>query len=181
MDQKGSNNLCNTYILPLVGCNKQSFGLNNLVNSFVADNNVNVVVHLRQISPAIMSLKCYRFHFERGGEVFTVFEVPHQLRDTIILFREGKYSQFSTLAKEAIRTANKRAGMNYRTPAPTPTDKDRVVTSRELTALDKGENLRKLLESELQVKIDRDAELASIPGEECFFALNINKPVELVS
>jgi len=181
MDNKGSNNLCNTYILPLVGCNTLSFGVSNLVNSFVADNDVNVVVHLRQISTTIMQHKWYRYHFERSGEVFVVYEIPEQLRETVKLFREGKYSQFSTLAKEAIRIQNKKAGMNYNTPSPIPGNSGRVITSRELMALDKGESLRKLLESELQVKIDKDAELASIPGEECFFALKINKPVELVS
>lgn len=181
MDHKGSNNLCNTYILPLVGCSKTSFGVNNLINSFVAEDNVHVVVQVNQITSAMQGQTCYKFHFQRVNDWYAVYEVPYQLRDTIILFRGGKYSKFSELAKTAIRNAGKRDGLKYKVPAPLPDKPSRVITSKELMALDKEPMLRLDLEQRLGVKIEHDAELASIPGEECFFTLNLNKQVELVS
>jgi hypothetical protein len=170
MDEKRSNNLCSTYMLPLVGLNRLSFGETNFISSFVADDNTHLVIELRLITAAVNVHPCFRFDFQRESKSYAVYEVPIQLRDTLKKFREGKYSEFSNEAKSLIR---KKSGLKYKVPL----TGGKYESARELLVLDKDKELRKVMEQDLSVKIHQDAELASIPGEDNFFKLNLSTSI----
>lgn len=172
MYNKGSVNLCSTYMLPLIGLNHKSFGENNFVSSYISETDAHLVVELKMIPPLVIGHSKFVFKFKSGDNSYAVFEVPPQFQNTVKLFREGRYSRFSDEAKTMIR---KKSGLRYRAIQPNGVMK----TARELLALDRDKELKKALEEELDEKIEKDAELASIPGEENFFKLNMSKSVPL--
>ncbi len=174
MYEKRSNNLCSTYMLPLVGLNRMSFGGTNFITSYVDEDNVHVVAEVKIVTSVIQQMHCFRFEFTRDGNSYAAFEIPSILRDTVKLFREGKYSQFSDEAKSVIR---KKSGLPYKVPKGT-----KYESARELLVLDKDKELRKAMEIDLSnvgspVKIDSTAELASIPGEDNFFRMNMSTSI----
>lgn len=174
MYEKRSNNLCSTYMLPLVGLNRMSFGGTNFITSYVDEDNVHIVAEVRIVTSVIQQMHCFRFEFTRDGCTYAVFEIPSILRDTVKLFREGKYSQFSEESKSVIR---KKSGLPYKVPKGT-----KYESARELLALDKDQKLREALEQELSnigspVRINSSAELASIPGEDNFFTMNMSTSI----
>jgi len=172
--EKRSYNLCTTYILPMLGLNRFSFGTNSdsFMNSYLSEDDKHIVVETtRQVSALITNNPAYRFKFDRGGKFYAVFEIPNFYLGDVKKFREGKYSHFLDATKEQIK---KKSGLNYRVPLPG----GGVRSARELLALDKDEQLRKALENELGVKIDSKAELASIPGADNFFDLKLSSKLE---
>lgn len=179
MYTKRSYNLCSTYILPLVGLNRWSFGApENFVDSYINQDNSYVVVKLKSVTVAVTAIPSFKFKFERDNESYAVFEIPERFRDCVDKFREGKYSQFSDAAKLTIR---KKSGLRYKAPQANGT----VRSARELLALDKDRELRKAIERELSnpgspVVISEEAELMSIPDKNNFIDLSFNKviPVE---
>ena len=166
MYEKRSNNLCSIYMLPLIGLKPADFGSDNFVSCYVDETNTYLVVELKQITQT--NNQFFRFQFKEDDKNFAVFEVPNVLRDTLSKFREGKYSQFSKDAKTVIQM---RSGLAYKVKKPN----GRYTSARDLLVLDKDEELRKVMEMELNVKIAPDAELASIPGEDNFYQLNLKK------
>lgn len=173
MSEKRSVNLCSNYILPLLGLNKWSFGSpDRFVSSYISEDDTYIVVECtRPYSTIITNHANHKLNFEKDGSYFAVFDVPQYYRDDIKRFREGKYSKFSESAKNLIR---KKSGLSYKVPAINGGFK----TALELLALDKHEELRKHWEQELQVKIDKDAELMSIPGEDNFYNLKLSNKLE---
>lgn len=172
--EKRSYNLCSTYVLPLLGLNKFSFGstTDSFVNSYITEDQVYTVVQLKKpVSTVIQNHSNFRFKFEREGYFYAVFEIPQFYKEDIKRFVEGRYSEFSNPAKEQIR---KRSGLNYRVPIPG----GGMRSARELLALDRDEALRRELEKELAVRIDPKAELASIPGPENFLDLKLSTSLE---
>ena len=157
MINKGSN-LCSIYMLPLTGLNKNSFGDLNFVNSYLAEDNVHLVVELKQVTTVIQHHSFFRFSFMRDGRNYAAFEIPTQLRDTVSKFREGRYSEFSQEAKTVII---RKSGI---VPYKKVLSNGKFSTARELLVLDKAEEERLEMERELGVKIEKNAELASIPG-----------------
>lgn len=172
MYNKGSVNLCSTYMLPLIGLNHKSFGENNFIGSYISETDAHLVIELKMIPPLVTNNPKFVFKFKSGDNFYAVFEVPPQFKETVKLFREGKYSKFSDEAKTMIR---KKSGLRYRAIQPNGIMK----TARELLALDRDSGLRKALEEELDEQIEKDAELASIPGEENFFKLNMSRSIPL--
>lgn len=173
MESKRSVNLCSVYMLPLLGLNRWSFGENNFVNSYVNEDNTHLLVEIKTITTLITSHPKFRFEYRtEDGKLMAVFEVSPEHRKTVELFREGKYSQFSDVSKTIIR---KKSGLRYKAVQADGT----IKSARELLALDKDKELRKVMEKELNVKIPENAELASIPGDENFFKLNLKKTIEL--
>jgi hypothetical protein len=161
-------------MLPLIGLNQWSFGstTDNFVNSYISEDNQHIIVEMRgNITTIISNHTNYRFGFNKEGHNFVVFEIPEFYRKDVAKFREGKYSEISEQGKNLIR---KKAGLKYKIPKMG----GGVETAVELLALDKDPDLRKHLEEKLSnqgsyVKIDPDAELASIPGEDNFYQLEL--------
>lgn len=164
---KRSNNLCSIYVLPLVGFNSNSFGIGNFVTSYVNETNEYVVVKIKQINNLIKSNSKYRFDFVQDGFTYVVFEIPKQHQEAVRLFKEGKYSQFPEESKQAIR-------INSKLPYKIPAYNGKFTSAPELLVLDRDPALRKILETELDEKIDSTAELASIPGEDNFYILSLS-------
>jgi hypothetical protein len=169
-----SVNPCSVYVLPLVGVNRFSFGGEDVfVNSFVSQDNKYVVVQCSQERPFVaLKLKTFICSFEKDNFNYLVFEVPSVYRADVLAFREGKFSQFSPAAKDMIK---KKSGLTYKAPMPGGTYRSAL----ELLALDKDAELKKYWETLLGVTLAENAELASVPGPENFFELNIstNLPV----
>lgn len=185
MSEKRSVNLCSTYILPLLGLNKWSFGLpERFVNSYVNEDDSHIVVECTHpYSATITQHANFKFSFERDNNHFAVFEAPVGYKEDIQKFRDGKYSLFSDKAKDLIR---KRSGLSYKVPIP---GKGGFKSALELLALDKDKELKKYWEKMLStwedhpgsgsvVKLDDDAELASIPGQDNFFELKLSTQLE---
>lgn len=166
MESKRSDNLCNYYILPLLGLSKSSFGrASNFINSYISTDNKHIIVEVKELQGSFEQHPNYVLDLF-SGTTLIVFSIPAEHMPTIIKFREGKYSQFSLQAKELIK---KKSGLNYKVP----TGGGKVRSARELLALDKDKDLKKLIEEELVVKLSNDAELVSIPDENNFYELNL--------
>lgn len=185
MSEKRSVNLCSTYVLPLLGLNRWSFGLpERFVNSYVNEDNTHIVVECTSpFTATITQHASFKFSFERDNKYFAVFESPIGYKEDIQRFREGKYSLFSENAKNLIR---KKSGLSYKVPVP---GKGGFKSALELLALDKDKELKKYWEKKLStweehpgsgsvVKIEDDAELASIPGGDNFYELKMSHHLE---
>jgi hypothetical protein len=76
-----------------------------------------------------------------------IFEIPKEFHDDIILFKEGKYSQFSNEAKERILLFNQTK-----------------ITSKLFKVLYNDISLRKDMEKKFNCKIPNDIDLIDIPS-----------------
>lgn len=173
MEQKRSVNLCSKYMLPLLGLNRYSFGSSDryFVNSYIAEDDAHIVVECTTTFSTIITHNAnYRFSFEKDGHYFGVFSVPVFYKGDVKRFREGKYSKFTDSAKTAIRS---KSGLQWRVPVV-----GGYKSAKELLALEKDEALRENMERELAVKIDKDAELISIPNDDNFFDLKLSNKLE---
>lgn len=169
MSEKRSVNLCSTYVLPLLGLNRFSFGSpDRFINSYVNEDDTHIVVECSApYSSIITNHANFKFSMEIGTSHIAVFGVPHYYKEDVKKFREGKYSQFSDSAKTLIR---KKSGLTYKVPIPG----GGYRSALELLALDKDKELKKYWEDTLKVKLDENAELASIPGDDNFYNLNLS-------
>lgn len=104
---------------------------------------------------------------EKDAIFVAVFDIPVYNKEDVKKFREGKYSQFSDSAKATIR---KKSGLTYKVPVAG----GGYRSALELLALDKDKELKSYWEKLLQVKLAADAELASIPGDDNFYNLNLS-------
>lgn len=166
-----SDNLCNFYILPLLGYNKTSFGgVGNFVNSYLTQNLSHVVVELNASVGDFEYSKHYVTDITgENGNIFVFFEIEPKWAETIELFVQGKYSKFPHDAKLIIKQLS---GLKYKMPRD-----GQLISSKFLLALDKDPDLRKKLEKELDVKLSHDAELVDIPGSNNFFQVSVEDVV----
>lgn len=172
--EKRSYNLCSTYMLPLVGLNKKDFGVGAFMNSYISEDNRYMIVEFKgRLSIVVVNQNTFRFQFTKDEKDYAVFEVPETYIADMERFRAGKYSVFSSQAKHLIRT---RSGLVYRLPLPGQAG---LRTAVELMVLDKDNSLRENMERKLDVKIDKDAELGSIPGPDNFFNLQLSTKLEM--
>lgn len=168
-----SYNLCNVYVLPLLGLNKYSFGENRFVNSYLSEDECHIVVECtRPFSTIITNHANFCFHMEREENYLAVFQVPEYYKNDVSKFRLGEYSKFSEAAKNLIK---KKSGLTYKARSAN----GKYNTALELLALDKDPVLKKYWEDNLsnkgsKVTLDDDAELASIPDEHNFYTLNLS-------
>lgn len=162
-------NLCTTYILPLVGLNKWCFGstTDKFINAYISEDNNYVVVELTDKVAVPIKAVGHEFTFTENDKYYMVFKLQSRFVRDIELFREGKYSEFSSDCKEVIR---RKSGLKWGAIH----SSGRPEWAIELLKLDKDKDAREAMEAELDVKIDPKAELISIPGEDNFFNLNLN-------
>jgi len=168
-----SRNLCNIYVLPLLGLTKHSFGENRFVNSYLSEDNCHIVVRCTHPFSAIITNHAnFCFQMEQDSHYLAVFAVPEYYKRDAERFRRGEYSKFSTAAKDLIK---KKSGLPFRVVGRS----GKYNTALELLALDKDPVLKKYWEEQLsnkgsKVVLDDDAELASIPDDDNFFTLNLS-------
>ena len=160
---KKSDNICNYYLLPLLKLNKFSFGPGAFENCYLADN-YQLVVKLNKSYDIASRHYAFSLSYEDDGYHYIVYDLPEEFHDTVDKFKEGKYSTFVKAHKDLIR---KYSGLNYKQPIA----RKSFVTARQLLALDREQPLRDLLEKELGISLPEDAELISIPNEECFITI----------
>lgn len=170
METKRSDNLCNFYVLPLLGLNKTSFGgSKNFINSYLSKDTQFAVVMLKEAIPSFEEHPQYAVDYKDDqGNTILVFSIPIEFKPTMVKFVEGKYSQFSDRAKQLIK---QKSGLNYKAPV----GGGKVSTARELLALDKDPDLKKVWEQELGVKLAVDAELMDIPNDRNFYDLRVQQ------
>lgn len=167
--EKRSVNLCSTYILPLLGLNRWSFGAGGkeFINSYISTDDKYIVVECTNPHTVVTTRHPnFKFSMEKDGNYFAIFEIPVFYNEDVQKFKEGKYSLFSDSAKNLIK---KKSGLKYKVPRAD----GRYDSALELLALDKAEELREYWERRINVKIDRTAELASIPGDENYYQLSL--------
>jgi hypothetical protein len=169
MTPKRSDNLCNFYILPLLGINKSSFGgSGNFVNSYLSNDLTHIIVELFQPLGNFEGHPEYRVDYYQNGVLTVVFYLPERFRRTATMFKEGKYSQFSSEAKQLIKS---KSGLNYRVPRAD----GKLNSSKILLALDKDPSLKADWENTLGVRLHKDAELMDIPSDDEFKEFEIER------
>ena len=167
MSEKRSVNLCSIYMLPLLGLNQFSFG-GKFINSYVSKDNQHIVVECSNpLTNQFLTNQNFRFALEKEGKYLAVFSVPPIYQEDITKFREGKYSQFSDSAKNVIR---KKSGLPWKVPS----SNGKVSSAKELLALDKDKVLKQYWEKVLEVELDNEAELISVPDERNFIDLKLS-------
>lgn len=158
---EGGFNLCTYYVLPWIGLNRQSFGGGaNFLNCHMSFNG-KIVVSIRDASIAgeFWKREHYLTDFEADGITYIVWNLPEVFEQDYVKFLEGKYSQFSDMAKELIRTFSE-LPYKFRGSSGTPT------THKLLLVLTQSPTLRNWLENTLGTKIDEGSELMDRPNLE---------------
>jgi hypothetical protein len=145
-------NLAIYYLLPLVELSKSSFGDNrgvidensNFINCYLSTENFIVVKvkDIKKVPQATMESAYYLSDIDN----LIIFRVTGSYVSDIMKFRDGKYSQFSQVAKDRI---------SIFTGLPDDHLLIRVLTKDPL--------LKLALEEQLDAKIPEEAELKGLP------------------
>lgn len=144
-------NLTSSFLLPLINLNQASFGVGNFHESYV--NVEGTVLTIEVISPDYgPSLKGHEQYISESynpedGYSLMWFELPQEWQPDFLLFKEGKYSRFSTRAKRKIKLYG-------------------GADNPRLLALDRNPALRHAWEQELACpgQIPATSELLEIPS-----------------
>lgn len=156
----------NTFLLPLL--NKTKFQLkydSYFVNSYLSDDHEYLCLMYRYtgtplyktFEQSILSDKLCVKHLDHDNyHVIYLFKIPNEFKDDIDYFIKGKYSKFS---KELKRRIMKFYGVNM----------DSTISQ----IIFKSPKLKQMIEKDLGVTIDNNAELASVPVlEDEIYTLN---------
>lgn len=164
------HNMCTYYLLPLIGVNKFSFGIElNFRNCYANTEGTELYV---SVNYSLSSLENHPNLLRVAGQARSpiyVFDLPKKWAADFELFKQGKYSKFSKEAKERIIEGS---GLRYRAlnPIGNPT------TDIRLLAIESEQDRRDILRTKLiefyGVTIDHDAELISPPSESSFKTFN---------
>jgi hypothetical protein len=158
-------------MLPLVGYKPSDYGIGSFVTSYINETNEYVVVRCKSSSAYVKSKPTYKFDFVRNGENYLVYEIPNEFKESVLLFREGKYSKFPDFVKDKIK---KESGLKYKQHVGERNGKPIYASSNDLLALYKDAEFKRVIEEDLNVKLDSDAELVSIPDESNFYELQLS-------
>jgi hypothetical protein len=169
----GKDNLCTYFVLPLVKLNKFRFtSESNFINCYVSVDRSKVLVNVYDIRLLLHQLHLHP-NFEgvyTAGDSTTpiwliAYNIPTMFADDIKLFQEGKFSKMSIEAKKSIVTYS---GLPYNELVDDGEDGPTEVIDVRLLALEKSDYLRRLWESYLNMAIDKDNELLSIPKDNTY-------------
>lgn len=160
-------NLATYYLLPLIGLNMSSFGCDrNFINCIpnLEGTMLFVSVHTEMFGPVhhpgLLEIKT-----DEVGTLF-IFRFPEEHQIHFRQFKEGRYSQFSVVARQRI---NSGSGLPYERSCSDGARK----TDLRLIALDresKGwEIMRRRMSEYLDVYIPKSAELLSVPDPSSFW------------
>jgi len=174
LDELKRENLCTHFILPLLKINKVSFAPLGFVNSYITKDRKRIAVEVMDLSLISRKLLIHP-HFSAiykyNDGYLIMFRLANNWTDDVRLFCEGKYSQFTGKAKEAII---RYSGLPYHKKEDRGT---RIVTDGRLLALEKHKALKGMWERELFTQTGKAAddpelhlpdEYLSVPGEESY-------------
>jgi hypothetical protein len=176
-------NLSTYYILPLLKLNISSWGEDNFIKSQVTKYG-EVVVFIKNSSLAGEYYNHENYGAdvdEEDGSTMIIYNIEDRWLEDYQFFLESKYSKMSSFAKQAIYNQAKANKLDWNIPTGKYVNVDRAgITSREqivnsdakLLALSLNEDLRRLLEKDLDVKLPKNVELISKLKEEEFISLN---------
>lgn len=173
IEELGRENLCTHFILPLLKMNKFSFVNSNFVNSYLTDQD-HIVVQV--VDRHFVHGKCVIHPHFKGimtdaeKYLYYVYKIPVIWHNDLQLFKQGRYSEMSRLAKDTIKT---QSGLPHNV-----LNKDgKMVSDGRLVALDKGRELKAMWEEEIVPAEPIEGELLSIPSEGSFINLGLLTPI----
>jgi hypothetical protein len=160
-------NLVACYLLPLLEINKFKFGDNNFVEAYVNRKGTQIYVEVNDFSGAEDPYHNDNYSATLGmyNRKFIVFTLPEKWKHTFQMFREGKYSEFTKLAKAMIL---QHSGLLWKQPA---TGKSRKqLSDGRLLAMYRSDVLRIALADQLEIDPDDllDRELIDPPRDSEF-------------
>lgn len=168
IDELRNENLCTHFILPLLKLSKFSFLSSNFIDSYITRDRQAVVVEVVELE--LLSRRVKENHPRFIGQTWIdgrhllVYHINSQWKEDIELFISGGFSKMSQRAKDMIIRYSRLAYMQR--------DEDgKIVTDGRLLALERNPKLKEMWERELDVYLDYQAELLSIPGERAFISL----------
>ena len=149
-------NLVKWYILPLLKLNKSSYGVGNFLGSYISKDGwiVVKVKSLKTIQVAWNHHSTYHMHIEMEDYDLIVYSIPVEYIDDFHRFMKGQYSKFSFGAKNTIKRYSN-------------VSKDSDI----YMVLDKDPKLKERLEDSLGVRLDVEAELEDIPGDNNYITI----------
>jgi hypothetical protein len=157
---KQTDNLCNYYLLPLLKLSPVDFKTGNFINSYFNMETFELVVELEEMRDEFKKFPCYKFSIDKEFKAYLFFSIPEQFHEDVGVFVVGKYSRFSKLAKAYIEKYSK---------LPYQRTTKGVAKSVWLHVLDRSEDLKSKIESQLGTTIPDYMELASVPNKNNFF------------
>lgn len=142
-------NLVACYLLPLLEIDQFKFGTNNFVNAYVSREGKLIYVEVLDYSGAEDPYHNdhYAYTVNKDDRKFIVFTLPEKWKHTFQMFCEGRYSEFTKLAKALIVN---HSGLMWKVPANTR----ELISDGRLVALYKGVALREALAEELGIDPD---------------------------
>jgi hypothetical protein len=162
-------NLVTYYLLPLLEINKFKFGEDNFVNAFVDSTGTHIFVEVKDPTEMeepfhVQWFKTTAIHDNRR---FIVYELPERWQDTFELFKQGKYSQFSRLAKATIF---QHSGLRWKFPSVNAEGRATELSDARLLALKREVSLRDAMALEFNVEstLMANRELIDPPKESEF-------------
>ena len=166
-------NLCTYFVLPLLTLNKFSFINPNFVNSYLTEDRKHIVVEV--VLKVLLSRTvydshpCFRgFHHSLDTDhLYLVYEIPERCSADVLLYSLGKFSEFSSNAKEKIIRFS---GLLHQQK-----ENGIIVTDGRLLALEKHNLMKEMWEERLsneKSRVELDGELLSVPGKESYINLD---------
>jgi len=156
-----TNNLANFYLLPFIKRSSKDFTAGDFVNSYLDIETFHVVVEVETMYDHYKDFSHYDFTLEKGSRTFIFYYIPEIFHEDVGLFVDGRYSQFSDMAKTYIKKFGK---------LPVSSNaKGEITQSVWLHVIQKTDKLRESLQQELGVTLDHSVELASKPNKNNFF------------
>ncbi len=160
-------NLCTYYLLPLLHLNRFMFGQDNFLNCYVDEKNRYLYVKVRDLFDSEIPYKnsWYETTVTKDGALYFVYRIPFRWESTVLLFRDGRYSEFSELTKETII---RHTDLAYKVQ----NEAGDIFTDARLLALDRAPILVRSFADELDVDESvLQGELVSPPKPEEFITL----------
>lgn len=170
LDLVCKHNLCTYYLLPLIGLNKFSFGVEiNFKNCYVNREGTELSVEVEFILQRLEGTPHLLRTYYLDGSCYYVFELPKKWHPDFENYIIGAYTKFSPAAKSLIF---KQSGLRYRQL----NENNRPSTDLRLLAIDDDQIRRDILRTKLieyyGVFIEESAELLSPPIDGSFTDTN---------
>lgn len=160
VEQKQTQNLANFFLMPFCKLRVSSFP--GMVNAYLDLEEFNLVVEVPTIRTQYKDFEYYEYSVTKGTDSeFLFYSIPVHFHQDVARFVEGKYSEFSQLAKVHIRKYG-------RFVIKRNSKGEETERSVWLHVIEKSKELRLRLEYQLDVDLPRNVELASKPSKNNF-------------
>jgi hypothetical protein len=124
-----------------------NFGTYNFVNAFVHPDGILLYVQVKSFTHTEDPYHCKHYACtttDEEGRKFIVYTFPEKWLHTFQKFKDGKYSEFTKLAKATIIQY---CGLHWKHP----TDRGQILSDARLLAMYKRESLKVLLAEQLSI------------------------------